>query len=50
VVQRVKEMRETSQPDRGILTFEKELKNQKGERVQTGTTTVLMARRKEDRP
>ena len=45
VVQRVKEMRETSKGDRGILTFEKELVNQRGEVVQTGTTTVLLARR-----
>jgi acyl dehydratase len=44
VVQRVKEMRETSKPDRGLLTFEKELINQRGEIVQTGTTTVLLTR------
>jgi acyl dehydratase len=46
VVQRVKELRETSNPDRGILIFEKELVNQKGEVVQKGATTVLMARKK----
>jgi acyl dehydratase len=45
VVQRVKEMRETSKEDRGVLTFEKELVNQRGEVVQTGTTTVLLAKR-----
>lgn len=45
VLQRVKEMRETSKEDRGILTFEKELVNQRGEVVQTGTTTVLLAKR-----
>ncbi|MCF8049566.1 MAG: MaoC family dehydratase N-terminal domain-containing protein, partial [Desulfarculaceae bacterium] len=45
VVQRVKEMRETSQPDRGVLTFEKELLNQRGQVVQSGTTTVLMLRK-----
>lgn len=45
VVQRVKEMRESSKKDRGILTFEKELVNQGGEIVQTGTTTVLLAKR-----
>ena len=51
VIQRVKEMRETSKEDRGVLTFEKELVNQHGEVVQTGTTTVLLARRpKEDPP
>jgi acyl dehydratase len=45
VVQRVKEMREGAKPDRGVLTFEKELVNQKGEVVQTGTTTVLLKKR-----
>jgi len=45
VVQRVKEMRETSKPDRGLITFEKELINQRGEIVQKGTTTVLMAKK-----
>ena len=45
VVQRVKEMRETSKTDRGLVTFEKELINQRGEIVQRGTTTVLLARR-----
>ena len=45
VVQRVKEMRESSKEDRGILTFEKELVNQRDEIVQTGTTTVLLAKR-----
>ncbi len=44
VVQRVTEMREASQGDRGVLTFEKELINQRGEVVQSGTTTVLMLR------
>lgn len=46
VIQRVKEMREASKTDRGVLTFQKELINQRGEVVQTGTTTVLLARRK----
>ena len=45
VVQRVKEMRESSKEDRGILTFEKELVNQRDEIVQTGTTTVLLAKK-----
>ena len=45
VVQVVKEMRESSKPDRGILTFEKEVINQKGEVVQTGTTTILIAKK-----
>lgn len=46
VMQRVKELRDTSKPDRGVLTFEKELINQHGQVVQTGTTTALIARRK----
>ncbi|RJR26698.1 MAG: acyl dehydratase [Desulfobacteraceae bacterium] len=45
VEQYVKEVRETSKPDRGILVFEKELINQRGEVVQTGTTTILLAKR-----
>jgi len=50
VIQRVKKMRETSKKDRGVLTFEKELVNQHGEVVQTGTTTVLLARRPKEDP
>ncbi len=46
VNQVVKEMRETSSGDRGILTFEKEIINQRGEVVQTGTTTILLAKRR----
>ena len=38
-------MREDKEKDRGILTFEKEVINQRGEVVQTGTTTVLVAKR-----
>jgi acyl dehydratase len=45
VEQVVKDMRETSNGDRGILTFEKEIINQRGEVVQTGTTTILLAKR-----
>jgi len=45
VEQVVKEMREDEHKDRGILTFEKELINQRSEVVQTGTTTVLLAKR-----
>ncbi len=48
VVQRVKELKETSNPERGVMTFEKEVVNQKGEVVQKGTTTILMARKKRD--
>jgi acyl dehydratase len=45
VEQVVKEMHEDSKGDRGILTFEKEVINQRNEVVQTGTTTVLLAKR-----
>jgi acyl dehydratase len=45
VEQVVKEMRDTSKEDRGILTFEKEIINQHKEVVQTGTTTILLAKR-----
>jgi acyl dehydratase len=45
VEQTVKELRESSTADRGILTFEKEVKNQKNEVVHTGTTTILLTRR-----
>lgn len=45
VEQIVKNMRESKTGDRGILTFEKELINQKKEVVQTGTTTILLAKR-----
>ena len=50
VEQKVKDLRESATGDRGILTFEKEVKNQRDEVVQTGTTTILLARRRsEDR-
>lgn len=45
VVQWVKTMRETSKEQQGLLVFEKKLVNQRGKVVQTGTTTVLLARR-----
>lgn len=45
VEQVVKEMHEDSKGDRGILTFEKEVINQRNEVVQTGTTRVLLAKR-----
>ena len=41
----VKEMRDSSKEDRGILTFEKEIINQRNEVVQTGTTTILLTKR-----
>jgi acyl dehydratase len=45
VEQRVKDMRAGSSGDRGVLTFEKKVVNQKNEVVQTGTTTILLAKR-----
>ena len=45
VEQIVKNLRESNAGDRGILTFEKEVLNQKDEVVQTGTTTILLAKR-----
>ena len=45
VEQTVKNLRESRSADRGILTFEKAVINQKDEVVQTGTTTILLARR-----
>ena len=45
VEQVVREMRDSSSADRGILKFEKEVINQRGEVVQTGTTTILLAKK-----
>ena len=45
VEQVVKQMEENAKKDQGILTFEKEVINQRSEVVQTGTTTVLLAKR-----
>jgi len=45
VEQTVKNLRESRSADRGILTFEKAVINQKDEVVQTGTTTILLAKR-----
>ena len=47
VEQTVKDLRESSTGTRGILTLEKEVKNQTNEVVQTGTTTILLAKREE---
>jgi acyl dehydratase len=44
VEQVVKEMRELSSGDRGILTFQKKVINQRDEIVQTGTTTIMLAK------
>ena len=48
VEQVVEDLREASQGDRGILTFDKKIVNQKGEVVQTGKTTLLLAKRNFD--
>jgi 3-hydroxybutyryl-CoA dehydratase len=48
VEQTVKNLRESRSPDRGVMTFEKEVINQKDEVVQTGTTTILLAKRTEE--
>ena len=45
VRQRLVSRRETSKPDRGILVFDTDLRNQRGEVVQQGTRTVLVKRR-----
>ena len=46
VEQVVEDLKESSQSDRGVLTFDKKIINQKGEVVQTGKTTLLLAKRK----
>jgi acyl dehydratase len=45
VEQIVAGLRESSHADRGILTFDKKIVNQKDEVVQTGKTTLLLAKR-----
>ena len=45
VEQVVAALRESSRGDNGILTFDKKIVNQKGEVVQTGKTTLLLAKR-----
>ncbi|MCP9486865.1 MAG: MaoC family dehydratase N-terminal domain-containing protein [Gaiellaceae bacterium MAG52_C11] len=42
---RVADKRETSKPDRGIVSFVAQLVNQRGEVVQEGKQTLLMRRR-----
>ena len=46
VEQVVADLRESSQSDRGVLTFDKKIINQNGEVVQTGKTTLLLTKRK----
>lgn len=50
VEQLVEDLRDSSQGDRGILTFDKKIINQKGEVVQTGKTTILLAKRETRMP
>ena len=45
VEQMVQDLRESSQGDRGILTFDKKIINQNNEVVQTGKTTLLLAKK-----
>jgi acyl dehydratase len=42
IEQAVQNLRESASGDRGVLTFAKEVKNQKSDVVQTGTTTILI--------
>lgn len=42
----VKESRESSKPDRGVVTFDMTVKNHKGESVLTYDATVLLRRRR----
>ena len=42
----VKEARESSKPDRGVVTFDVTVKNHKGESVLTYDATVLLRRRR----
>jgi acyl dehydratase len=48
VEQVVEALKESSQGDRGVLTFDKKIINQSGEVVQTGRTTLLLAKRKSE--
>jgi acyl dehydratase len=42
----VKECKEVSKPDRGVVTFEIAVRNQKGETVMQCEQSVLMMRRR----
>ncbi|CAB1068714.1 hypothetical protein JY97_04910 [Alkalispirochaeta odontotermitis] len=48
VEQTVQNLRESATGSRGILTFAKEVKNQKAEVLQTGTTTILLAKKEKE--
>jgi acyl dehydratase len=45
VVQRVAHKRTTSKPDRGVVTFDREIRNQRDEVVQSAVATNLFLRR-----
>jgi len=45
VVQKVTFKRETSKPDMGIVTFDREIRNQRGEVVQSAVATNMFRRR-----
>jgi len=45
VVQRVASKRETSKPDKGIVEFEREIRNQRDEVVQSAKGTNMYLRR-----
>jgi len=42
---KVAELRETKKADRGILVLKREVYNQRGELVQEGDTTLMIARK-----
>lgn len=48
VEQSVIEKRETKKPDRGIIKLEARLINQRGEKVQEGTRTIMVKRKSKD--
>ena len=43
---RVSDKKETSKPDRGIVTLQRSVLNQRGEVVQEGDTELMIERRK----
>jgi acyl dehydratase len=42
----VSDKRETSKPDRGIVTVQRQVLNQRGELVQEGDTELMIERRR----
>ena len=43
---KVSDKKETSKPDRGIITVQRSVLNQRGELVQEGDTELMIERRK----